>query len=226
MGGIVYGPYAGTWFESTSQTDIEHIIARSEAHDSGLCAADAATKRRFASDLLNLTLASPSVNRSQKSGKDAAEWLPDLNQCWFASRVVEVRQRYGLTIDRREGDVLEVILSSCTSTTMGVDRSGALRVATPTPDPGSGSDVQCPAVVRRQRERSHHLRGGTGSRHCAGPPRPSGLPVHGRSGQRRSGVRVKKEALVMVAVFAGGSGAAMGFPKTVCRPRQMGMVTA
>ena len=140
-GGIVYGPYTGTWFESTSQTDIEHIIARSEAHDSGLCAAGAATKRQFASDLLNLTLASPSVNRSQKSGKDAAEWLPDLNQCWFASRVVEVRQRYDLTIDRREGDVLEVILSSCTSTAMVVDRSGALRVATPTPDPGSGSDV-------------------------------------------------------------------------------------
>ena len=69
MGGIIYGPYTGTWFASTSETDIEHIVARSEAHDSGLCAADAATRRRFASDILNLTLASPSVNRSQKSGK-------------------------------------------------------------------------------------------------------------------------------------------------------------
>lgn len=39
MGGIVYGPYTGTWFVSTSETDIEHILARSEAHDSGLCAA-------------------------------------------------------------------------------------------------------------------------------------------------------------------------------------------
>ena len=29
-------------------------MARSEAHDSGLCAADAETKKRFASDLLNL----------------------------------------------------------------------------------------------------------------------------------------------------------------------------
>ena len=37
--GGVYGPYTGTWFESTRETDIEHIIARSEAHDSGLCAA-------------------------------------------------------------------------------------------------------------------------------------------------------------------------------------------
>ena len=59
MGGIIYGPYTGTWFTSTSETDIEHIVARSEAHDSGLCAADTATRRQFAADLLNLTLASP-----------------------------------------------------------------------------------------------------------------------------------------------------------------------
>ena len=56
MGGIIYGPYTGKWFDSTSDTDIEHIVARSEAHDSGLCAADAATKRQFASELHNLTL--------------------------------------------------------------------------------------------------------------------------------------------------------------------------
>ena len=35
--GGVYGPYTGTWFESIRETDIEHIVARSEAHDSGLC---------------------------------------------------------------------------------------------------------------------------------------------------------------------------------------------
>ena len=120
MGGIIYGPYTGTWFASTSETDIEHIVARSEAHDSGLCAADAAARRQFAADLLNLTLASPAVNRSQKSAKDAAEWLPDRNHCWFAGRVVEVRQRYSLTIDPRERDVLEGILTGCASTSMDV----------------------------------------------------------------------------------------------------------
>ena len=71
--GGVYGPYTGRWFASPRDTDIEHIVARSEAHDSGLCAADAARQRRFASDLLNLTLASPAVNRTQKGDKDAAE---------------------------------------------------------------------------------------------------------------------------------------------------------
>ena len=37
--GGIYGPYTGTWFDSIRETDIEHIVARSEAHDSGLCAA-------------------------------------------------------------------------------------------------------------------------------------------------------------------------------------------
>ena len=66
MGGIVYGPYMGRVFADRRETDIEHIVARSEAHDSGLCAADPQTRKRFASDLLNLTLASPNLNRNQK----------------------------------------------------------------------------------------------------------------------------------------------------------------
>ena len=91
--GAMYGPYTGRCFTSTTQTDIEHIVAASEAHDSGLCAADAATKARFARDLRNLTLASPRVNRHEKSGKDAADWVPDRNRCWFAGRVLDVRLR-------------------------------------------------------------------------------------------------------------------------------------
>ena len=141
MGDIIYGPYTGTWFDSTSQTDIEHIVARSEAHDSGLCAASAATKRRFSSDLLNLTLASPAVNRSQKSDKDAADWLPDLNRCWFANRVVEVRQQYALTIDQRERDTLQSILPACTSTTMVVQGSRPIQATTPTPSSSGGTNV-------------------------------------------------------------------------------------
>ena len=116
--GGIYGPYTGKWYESIKETDIEHIVARSEAHDSGLCAASAATKANFAIDLLNLTLASPSVNRHQKSGKDLAEWLPDLNRCWYVNRTLEVRQAYDLTIDRDEADAADKILNGCRSTKM------------------------------------------------------------------------------------------------------------
>ena len=133
--GGIYGPYTGTWFDSIRETDIEHIVARSEAHDSGLCAADPGTWSEFASDLLNLTLASPSVNRHQKSDNDVAEWLPDLNQCWYVERTLQVRREYGLTIDRTEADAADRILAGCQSTEMVVLARGASGTATTTPTP-------------------------------------------------------------------------------------------
>ena len=119
--GSIYSPYTGQVFADLKQTHIEHIVAMSEAHDSGLCEATAATRRDFAADLLNLTLASPEVNGCKAGGKcaqDAAEWLPPLNQCWFADRVVAVRRKYNLTIDRREADALERVLAACHSTAL------------------------------------------------------------------------------------------------------------
>ena len=119
MGGRVYGPYTGRHFSSTSHTDIEHIVAVSEGHDSGLCAADPSVRHRFASDLLNLTLAAPEVNRCGRTGKcahDAAEWLPPRNRCWFAVRVIAVKFKYSLTVDRDEAIALQRVLSGCTST--------------------------------------------------------------------------------------------------------------
>ena len=124
LGGI-YSPYTLEHFANTRETDIEHIVARSEAHDSGLCATDPGTRRRFASDLLNLTLAAPGLNRRDKRDHDATGWLPPMNSCWFAGRIVEVRRKYNLTIDQREADVLERVLSSCVSTELVFRTSGA-----------------------------------------------------------------------------------------------------
>ena len=140
--GGIYGPYTGTWFDSIRETDIEHIVARSEAHDSGLCAADPDTKDEFASDLTNLTLASPSVNRHQKVDKDAAEWLPDVNECWYVDRIIQVRLEYGLTIDPAEADAIDSVLASCESTEMVVlaPTTSESTTATPTPTPAADED--------------------------------------------------------------------------------------
>ena len=81
----------------------------------GRGAASAAVRRRFASDLDNLTLATPALNRYQKRDHDAAEWLPTHNRCWFAATIVAVRQEYKLTVDRREADALGRILAGCDS---------------------------------------------------------------------------------------------------------------
>ena len=144
--GGVYGPYTGRWFASKRETDIEPIVARSEAHDSRLCRADQATRRRFSEDLRNLTLAAPTVNRHQKRDHDAAGWLPPMNRCWFASRVIDVKRAYGLTVDRRERDVLARTLAGCEATEIDMTPRGTVGAAPAPPSPttanaGCGTDA-------------------------------------------------------------------------------------
>lgn len=118
LGGRVYGPYTGHYYSSDTETDIEHIVATSEGHDSGLCAESAEKRQQFATDLLNLTLAAPKVNRCGPTGKcgfDAGEWLPPRNQCWFAYRIVEIKRKYNLSVDRVEADALDLVLNRCES---------------------------------------------------------------------------------------------------------------
>ena len=114
LDGKIISPYTEEVFESRFETDIEHIVATSEAHDSGLCAASGSTRRRFAQDLDNLTLASPGLNRHQKSGKDLAQWTPAKNVCWFAQTVVIVKAKYKLSMDNREANAASQILQRCT----------------------------------------------------------------------------------------------------------------
>ena len=112
-------PYTCETFGVLTETDIEHIVARSEAHDSGLCSASPERKREFARDIRNLTLSAPQLNRDVKRAKDASDWVPEKNKCWFAERVIDVRRAYGLTIDRREADALEAILATCPESSQG-----------------------------------------------------------------------------------------------------------
>ena len=110
--GQVYTPYSCIAFDvtpsGTAATDIEHIVALAEAHDSGI---DDDRRRDIASDLDNLTIADPTVNRSQKGARDAAEWMPTRHGAWFADRVIRIKLEYGLTVDTAERDALEALLA-------------------------------------------------------------------------------------------------------------------
>lgn len=165
--GAIYGPYTGTCFGSTNETDIEHIVATSEAHDSGLCARDRMTRARFATDLRNLTLAGPQVNRRQKRAKDAAEWLPDRNRCWFAARVVEVRRAYDLTIDRREAAALDRILAQCESTVM--EPLVCVRSTTPKPRAAPSHNDGGDALARYDDNRNGRITCAEARRHRIAP---------------------------------------------------------
>ena len=93
---------------------------------------DSAARKAFGRDLLNLTLASPSVNRHQKIAKDLAEWLPDMNKCWYVNQVVLVKRKYNLTMDQAEASTAQRVLASCASTVMQFTDPGA---GAPTPAP-------------------------------------------------------------------------------------------
>ena len=138
MGGRIYSPNTGAYFSSTRETDIEHIVARSEAHDSGLCAAGNDVRSAFARDLDNLTLADPSTNRHQKIGKDLAEWLPAQNRCWYVNQVILVKRKYGLTWDAAEANAARSVLAACTSVEMIFVEEG------PAPPPPTAPPPPCP----------------------------------------------------------------------------------
>lgn len=120
LDGRIYSPYTNQYFGNKRETDIEHIVARSEAHDSGLCASTPERRHYFSEDPLNLTLANPRLNRQEKKDKDAASWAPKEHRCWFAHTVVEVRLRYGLTIDEDEKNALDMILKGCSKKSFGI----------------------------------------------------------------------------------------------------------
>ena len=128
--GVIWSPYTGQTFDSLQETDIEHIVARSEAHDSGLCGHTRERQREFSEDLLNLTLADPTLNRDIKAGKDAADWLPDQNRCWFVEAVIQVKRKYQLSVDERERAALERVLTQeCGAEGSSVSRPVSRRTA-------------------------------------------------------------------------------------------------
>ncbi len=173
MGGLIYGPYTGTCFTHRGETDIEHLIARSEAHDSGLCAQKAATRAAFARDPLNLTLASPRVNRYQKRAADVAEWIPALNACWFAEQTIAVRQKYHLTIDAREVAAIEQLLAGCASTAMVITCDGAAKKP---PQAGTMQD-ETDALARYDDNRNGRITCAEARRHGIAPV-PRGHPAY------------------------------------------------
>ena len=98
-----------------TRVDVEHIVALAEAHDSGLAPA---RMLAFSGDPSNLTVAMPRENRIAKSAKDASDYLPPRNRCWFAWRVMRVKSRWGLTVDPAEAVALIGALKGCDTRTI------------------------------------------------------------------------------------------------------------
>ena len=154
-----------------------------------LCVADAGTRRRFASDLLNLTLAAPAVNRHRKSGKDAGEWLPRVSRCWLAARVVAVKRKYRLTVDACEARALEGV--SLVAVRLDRDDGGRREgggAGAGGARPGRGRSA---AALGHGRQRAHHL-----PRGARGPDPWAAVrgPWSGSTGRASSGIESRVTA--------------------------------
>ena len=111
----LFSPYTLRFFTDRSETDIEHIVAVSEAHASGMSNRTELEQKAFGNDLDNLTLAAPHLNRYKKAAKDPAEWLPDKNRCWYVAKYIEIKKKYSLTMDVAEAAVIQKVYESCKS---------------------------------------------------------------------------------------------------------------
>ena len=106
------------------------------------------------------------MNRAQKNDKDAAEWLPALNQCWFADQVVAVRQKFVLTIDQREAAALDRVLAGCSTTAMLMVPRSATSPQRPTPPPPASE-----ALARWDDNGNGRITGAEARRHGIAPVR-------------------------------------------------------
>jgi len=111
-----YDPITGWTFTESSDVDIDHHVALSEAHRSGADVWPSEEKKAFANDLLNsfsLQAMDDSTN-SSKSDKDPANWLPpnEGHHCDYVKNWVEVKSLYNLTYDDAEKVAIEAILGT------------------------------------------------------------------------------------------------------------------
>ena len=103
--------YTLSRYADDSDLDVDHIVPRQAAHYSGLCNRSDAEKDRFARDPGNLALTHWYINRVVK--RSSGSWMPPEDKCAYASTVVDIRDKYGLSITKLERRALERALRTC-----------------------------------------------------------------------------------------------------------------
>jgi hypothetical protein len=118
VAGVLRDPYTGRRLgfakADAEAVQIDHVVALSDAWQKGAAQWDAARRRGFANDPLNL-LAVDGPTNSRKSDGDAATWLPPQrsSRCRFVARQVAVKAKWDLSITPAEHDAIARVLSRC-----------------------------------------------------------------------------------------------------------------
>ena len=94
--------------------DNDHVVALSNAWQTGAAYFDKNKRTQIANDPLNLLAVDSKLNR-QKGDGDAATWLPPYKafRCEYVARQVAVKAKYGLWVTQPEKVAIDKILSTC-----------------------------------------------------------------------------------------------------------------
>ena len=118
IAGMLADPYTGrsiTFAKAAAdKVQIDHVIALSDAWQTGAQGWSPDTRLAFANDPLNLLAVDGPANQ-EKGDSDAASWLPAYKafRCGYVSRQVAVKVRYRLWVTAAERDAIVRVLKSC-----------------------------------------------------------------------------------------------------------------
>jgi hypothetical protein len=144
--GTLADPYTGNTIgfqrgtDTSTEVQIDHVVALSDAWQTGAQQLDATTRQNLANDPLNLQATDGPTNQ-RKSDGDAATWLPPNKsyRCTYVSRQVDVKAAYRLWVTQAEYDAIARTLNDCGAT------ASVPAAAAPAPAPAPAPAAPAPA---------------------------------------------------------------------------------
>ena len=118
--GTLLDPYSGTTINfvkgvtSSMEVQIDHVVALSNAWQTGAFKLTLEKRTALANDPDNLLAVQGRLN-SQKGDGDAATWLPPLKsiRCAYVTKQIIVKAKYGLWVTAPEKAAMLNVLSKC-----------------------------------------------------------------------------------------------------------------
>ena len=120
LSGTLIDPFSGETINfvrgnvSSMEVQIDHVVALSNAWQTGAVKLSIKDRTAFANDPMNLLAVKGRLN-SQKGDGDAATWLPPLKsfRCDYVARQIAVKIKYKLWFTAPEKEAMVRILKSC-----------------------------------------------------------------------------------------------------------------
>jgi hypothetical protein len=118
VAGQLADPYTGKRIDfhksAAAKVQIDHVVALSDAWQTGAQGWSAATRLEFANDPLELLAVDGQANQDKGDG-DAATWLPPRKsfRCDYVGRQVAVKYRYDLWVTAAERTAMARALQTC-----------------------------------------------------------------------------------------------------------------